>query len=1148
MLAALAGWASAPVKLYPGVARLAGQNDTAWRSSAVLHNPTASTQTALLELLPRGGSAVAASATVHLAAGETREIANLYDFLQAGDGAGMLRVTGSVIAWVRAYNEGNGTFGQDLPAASPGAGFAPNSPIMFPFSTPTDIKRDFRSNLMLVNLGASDVTVTIINGASVATQVVPAGAYVQINNLGAFLGASPGFGAAQVSADGEWFGAIATIDPFTGDPTTVRGLASSDPGERYFPSIAQIAGKNGAAWRSEAVFYNPADAPISAQLDLIPRGESQIAVSTSLTLGPGETRRIGNLYDFLGAPAGAGTLRVTGAALAWVRTYNQRPRPGDTAVETFGQDLPPVASEGGIPARAFVALPFNNPADTLTGFRSNLVLLNLEDHDITVSLRAGGITKTQAVPAGAYVQIDGLGAFLGTLVGESCVWGIADGRWATAIATIDPFTNDPTTFRAVEEWQPPSSSDLIDQAVADHLISDEQALTYKVFAAVGDPRLPAQYRGDDRGEIEPNSLTTAALQFSTLSPATQDLIGPYLVPPFVVGSSWDLRHGGGRAGASSFPAIVCRPWQTLCGILHSWEYVTGAHVRVWYLSANRATDLPIANDFVSQAEFHIWGQLLSVMGTQALLTDLGDGAHLDIELVDEEDLRKNILGRSVPYPKSQCPNRATHIAILRTIADQKERRATLAHEMMHSFQFALDTNFCTGDYRWLMEATATWFEDYSYPDGDSEHEYAPTYFLSTKLSLDDKSIETREYSAYLFFFYLTRIRALPATVIGDIWRFTQTSDALHALDAGIRKNGTTLDIVWPDFAVYCWNDTAPFNTFQTKDLLLSRASMQASLGVAANPPGLVAVQGRGDLVLPHLSMRYYQLDPSSNGVSSLTFFNGLTRSLDEVDVPLYGTVLNASDLPTAQKGAHVDALIKKGGVWTHEDWTEKPYKDYCLDRVSERVERLILILSNADISLSASVIVPGTYSPGVMGNNIGCAKWEGSADLRYKLGDEGASEHFVASGVRLESADPTIATGFLVTRPFNVTAGTLSWSVTGTYSNCTVTGSVPGVSAVDPGNYFNTLDWVVSGVGYRGMTSAIFFPWLQPLGKIKFQCPNSRTHADEDWHGAAVSLAVLPDSWARVSADGKTIQLDMSKAPGYDRVTGTWTLHAKREP
>src|SRR5687768_618260 len=54
--------------------------------------------------------------------------------------------------------------------------------------------------------------------------------------------------------------------------------------------------------------------------------------------------------------------------------------------------------------------------------------------------------------------------------------------------------------------QEPSSYELIDQALAAGRINEETAFKYRVFAAFGDERLPAQYRGDDGGVEFPASL------------------------------------------------------------------------------------------------------------------------------------------------------------------------------------------------------------------------------------------------------------------------------------------------------------------------------------------------------------------------------------------------------------------------------------------------------------------------------------------------------------------------------------------------------------------------------------------------------------------------------------------------------------------
>ena len=53
---------------------------------------------------------------------------------------------------------------------------------------------------------------------------------------------------------------------------------------------------------------------------------------------------------------------------------------------------------------------------------------------------------------------------------------------------------------------PPTSFQLIDQALARGEITAETALIYKVFAAFGDDRLPSPYRGS-ASEHDPDSIT-----------------------------------------------------------------------------------------------------------------------------------------------------------------------------------------------------------------------------------------------------------------------------------------------------------------------------------------------------------------------------------------------------------------------------------------------------------------------------------------------------------------------------------------------------------------------------------------------------------------------------------------------------------------
>jgi hypothetical protein len=137
----------------------------------------------------------------------------------------------------------------------------------------------------------------------------------------------------------------------------------SAQGSTLFAGVASAPGVNGTEWRSEAVLTNPGATAVSVRLDLVPRGETGVVASQSLVLGAGETRRIPDIYTALGAASGAGTLRVTGSVLAWVRTFNQG------AGGTFGMDVPPVTPGSAVSPGVPLLFPIDVPADPATQFR-----------------------------------------------------------------------------------------------------------------------------------------------------------------------------------------------------------------------------------------------------------------------------------------------------------------------------------------------------------------------------------------------------------------------------------------------------------------------------------------------------------------------------------------------------------------------------------------------------------------------------------------------------------------------------------------------------------------------------------------------------------------------------------------------------------
>jgi VCBS repeat-containing protein len=437
---------------------------------------------------------VSASREITLVAGATVAIDDLYAELAAGSGAGLLRLTGDVRAWVRTYNLGPaGTFGHDVPPVLAVAGFAAGERFAAPFFTAADLATDPRSNLLLVNLEDRELRVELRAGAKAAEVTVPAQSYVQVNLVGDLLGSAPGVDTLLLTADGRWGGYVTTVDPYTGDPTAVRPLAESRySSQALFAGVADTVGVNLTHWRSETTLYNPADTEATAQLELIPRGDSLPTAVRMVQVAPHATVHLADVYGELGASQGAGMLRVSGA-LAWARTYNAR------SDGTCGQDVPPLHADSAFSAGQGIVMPFYTPADLQQDFRSNLVLVNFEDTTTELTLSAGGPVKTISIAQSTYLQIDNLAAFLqpaeaGTLDPAAMAGGqlaavtiTGDGRWAGYITSIDPLTGDPTTVEGLPVVDD-AATNLPPEAVDDVVVvSKNVAKTLDVLANDSDP-------------------------------------------------------------------------------------------------------------------------------------------------------------------------------------------------------------------------------------------------------------------------------------------------------------------------------------------------------------------------------------------------------------------------------------------------------------------------------------------------------------------------------------------------------------------------------------------------------------------------------------------------------------------------------------
>lgn len=290
----LATAATADEVWFAGVASLPGANNTRWRSEVVLLNPGAGEQTVRLELRARGFGTVSDALTLYLAAGELRRLPDLYAALGAGTGSALLRVEGSVLAWVRTFNQGEpGTFGQDVPPVRVGDAVPTGETRLVQAMASRNTETGFRSNLLLVNLGGVPSVFMVRGCGATHSLEIAGGAYDQVNNLGSWLGCPDGAFIASVEGGAPWYGYVSTIDPFTGDPTTVRAVSepiTGDPGNRapvvhsFAATPAQLVA--GGEVELRGAFSDPDGDPVSWSLRIDP-GATARAEMTGPTSGSG---------------------------------------------------------------------------------------------------------------------------------------------------------------------------------------------------------------------------------------------------------------------------------------------------------------------------------------------------------------------------------------------------------------------------------------------------------------------------------------------------------------------------------------------------------------------------------------------------------------------------------------------------------------------------------------------------------------------------------------------------------------------------------------------------------------------------------------------------------------------------------------------
>ncbi len=690
--------------------------------------------------------------------------------------------------------------------------------------------------------------------------------------------------------------------------------------------------------------------------------------------------------------------------------------------------------------------------------------------------------------------------------------------WLTPLEVNELAMVPRTPHRVLSRQLQPTSNALIDQAEGGGLLDHETAVLYRVYAIFGDARLPLAYRGDDSKVFESLYLTNVQGESNTYSAATQAALQPYFVPP-AYSESWTTTAG---VRATSVDAGPCS------SLSSDWTYAEwpSGKVRVWYLLSSN--DAIKAGQLASAADTTIWSGISDFMAPHEPLSDAdticnGGSGRLDVYLTDVPRSFTKTVG--LLGTGSTCSNGPAYIVLNRS-----ENEAVLAHEIFHAFQFSLPIPggecLTDGNYRWWTEGSAEWVIDKVYPKCQEEQVMAQYLMNYPELPLD-LDADDHIYATYLLpFFYYHKTGS--ATFVKQAWENCSGLSAVKAFDAAIPGG---LKQVWPQFAVEDWNSKST-SKYRYWDGL-------AYAPVEVDRPDIATIGGAPDkeypipFDLPKLSTKYEHYVFADPSIRSVAFWNGATFDLQEATMPIISQYWNPQPIAaSAREGVRVQALYKIKGqdYWVQDDWTEKPVQTFCRDVAAERLEELVIIISNSQFLDPNKRAKPVGHYPLLSVSNVGCYKWSGTAT---------ATRHEHAGTVVVSTvASPLSLTRIAETDPGPV----VSYSPTGTLtvqeSGACTGGGVFDVTADGGGALIEIATYVpLESSGSRTYALAGMSPSTFPVTGKDCTSPDAVL-------GWLLSPAAPPRR--SISADGTAIK--GSFATPDSTIVWTWDLHSEAEP
>ncbi len=505
----------------------------------------------------------------------------------------------------------------------------------------------------------------------------------------------------------------------------------------------------------------------------------------------------------------------------------------------------------------------------------------------------------------------------------------------------------------------PASLGLIAQAEKRGAIDFDQAWTYRMQAILEPSALPASFQS--RTPTPSGTMTLRALRKvrPQLKPETAEKLDRYFLRPTDPRSIFAARvraanHQGSRYSSFASGLLFAQERPTKTPSPKGWFGVDSNlyPITVWSPKSEEP-----AYDAVAKIESKtIYGQFKKLLSgiepksDENMPDDGGDG-RLDIYLVPPgPDLQvENGFALGMAVPLAGTPITPCFILVR---DDQAGARlvATLAHELFHAFQYALDGE----ESDWWCESTATWSMNLIDKGANLEHGYLPDAFEEPPHRLQTLTSEEdlHPYAAYIFPLYLSSSRG--DKIIGDLWIDCKASGE-NALEAVKSRLGDGFRDAFKEFALLNYNDLEDYGPKYSEELDVFGHHGEYKIMLENGHEGAA-------FDLPPLSAVYIDV------------YNGV----DKQKTPSVTFNLDAfKDLPEVA----VQGVVIRGQKEEIQDWTGLDEKLFCLNVPDQEFERIVVVVSSTETEKTHTALA----LPMLLGSEPRCdADWVGT--LRFTRG------------------------------------------------------------------------------------------------------------------------------------------------------------------